>query len=194
MSTKLNRTITIVAILAISTLAGCASSGAQQSAATRSLPTWVTAPYIEEGFIDTQCVTNNAPMGTLKTKAVTQARAELAKQIEVQVKAMDKAFTEMTEEGDVATYGSSFESVTKQVTSKALVGTRATKVEYVDFPDGSQQLCALVEIRPDIAKKIYAQIMDESGRELSPEDDAVIWQEFMALKAQEELDADLDAR
>jgi hypothetical protein len=173
--------------------AGCASSS-QQSAATQSLPDWVTAPYLEDGFADTQCVLNSGSMGILKNKATALGRAEITKQIDVQVKAMDKTYENLTEAEGGAVTGTTYESVSKQVASQTLSGSRATKVEYVDFPDGTQQLCVMVTLDPKLTKELYGEITGKSGRKLSAQDDAVLWQEFKAHKAQEELDADLSKR
>jgi hypothetical protein len=175
-------------------IAGCTSSGSQQSAATQSLPDWVTTPYIKDGFTDTQCVANNASMSLLKNSATALARSEITKQIDLQVKAMDKTYQNLTEaESGVAT-GSTFESVSKQVATAKLSGSRATKVEYVDFPDGSQQLCVQVMLDPEVSKELYDGIKGKSGRKVSAQDDAVLWQQFMAHKAQEEMDAELGKR
>jgi hypothetical protein len=185
--------ISIIAIAIIS-ITGCASSGSQQSAATQSLPGWVTAPYVEDGFTDTQCVANSASMGILKNSATALARAEITKQIDVQVKAMDKTYQNLTEaEGGTST-GSTFESVSKQVASQKLSGSRATKVEYVDFPDGSQQLCVQVTLDPKLSKEIYNEVTAQSDRKLSAQDDEVLWQQFMAHKAGQEMDAELNSR
>ena len=174
-------------------VAGCASSS-QQSAATQSLPDLVTMPYLEDGFADTQCVANNGGMGILKNKATALGRAEITKQIDVQVKAMDKTYENLTEAEGGASTGSTFESVSKQVASQKLSGSRATKVEYVDFPDGSQQLCVMVTLDPKLTKELYSEVTAQSGRKLSAQDDAVLWQEFKAHKAQEELDSELNKR
>lgn len=181
--------ISLVAAVAV-VATGCAS---QQSETTRSLPDWVTAPYVEDGFADTQCVSNAGSMSIQKNKAVALARSEIAKQIDVQVQAMDKTYQNLTETDGGASSGSTFESVSKQVTSQKLSGSRATKVEYVDLPDG-QQLCVMVTLSPELTKDLYGEITAASGRTLSAQDDTVLWQEFKAHKAQQAMDAELDKR
>jgi hypothetical protein len=175
-------------------LGACASNAPQQSAATQSLPSWVTAPYVEGGITDTQCVANSASMGILKNSATALARSEIVKQIDVQVKAMDKTYQNLTEAEGGTSAGSTFESVSKQVASQKLQGSRATKVEYVNFPDGTQQLCVQVVLDPSLTKDLYGEITAQSGRKLSPQSDEVLWQQFMAQKAQQEMDSELQKR
>jgi len=181
-----------IAIIAASTLLLVACAGKTTVPQTASikpkLPSWVLLPVVKNGFADTQCVTTVADMNILKNKATALARAEIAKQINIQIKAMDKTYQNLTETGKGSTAGSTFESVSKQVTQKNLSGSRAVKVDYVDFPDGTQKLCVMVVLDPDLAKNLYQNIVKAAGRKLSPKDNAVLYEEFKAYKAQQELE------
>ena len=176
-------------ILPMALIAGCASTPEPQSSV--GLPDWVTIPSVENGFADTQCVEANASMGMLKNKATALGRAEIAKQIDLQVKAMDKTYQNLTEADDGSAGGSTFESVSKQVTNQKLSGSRATKTDYVNFPDGTQQFCVMVTLDPNLTREMYDGIVKSSGRKLSPQSDEILWQEFKAHKAQQELDKEL---
>jgi len=161
--------------------------------ANPQLPTWVTMPHVNEGLADTQCVANAGSMGIQKSKATALARTEIAKQINLQVKAMDKTYQNLTEISDgTTTSGSTFEAVSKQVTQQRLSGTRPVKLEYVDFPDGSQKLCVMVTMNPDLTKELYADIVEKSGRKLSQRNDKVLYQKFLAAQAEKQLDAELE--
>ncbi len=161
---------------------------------TSSLPDWVTQPYVEGGFAATSCVKANAGMSLLKNKASTLARAELARQIGTQVKVMDKSYQNQTEAGlEESATGSSFESVTKQVANQKLAGTRPTKTDYVELPDG-QNLCVMMEYSPEKTRELFDAIVDASGRQLSATDDKILYQEFKAHKAQEEMQREMDRR
>ncbi len=161
--------------------------------ANPQLPTWVTMPHVNEGLADTQCVANVGSMSIQKSKATTLARAEIAKQINIQVKAMDKTYQNLTEISDgTATSGSTFEAVSKQVTQQRLSGTRPVKLEYVDFPDGSQKLCVMVTLNPEVTKELYTDIVEKSGRKLSQRNDKVLYQKFLAAQAEKQLDAELE--
>ena len=186
-----------IALTAIATsfLTACASNqpaDVEQTAAKIKLPDWVTMPIIEDGFADTQCVQTTADMNILKNKATALARAEIAKQINIQVKAMDKTYQNLTDTSEGSSSGSTFESVSKQVTNQKLSGSRATKLDYVDFPDGTQKMCVMVTMSPATTAALYKEIVKESTRQLSPQHEAVLFQEFKAYKAQQELDSEMD--
>lgn len=168
-------------------LSACASNPTPEVAHSK-LPDWVMMPVVENGFADTQCVTANADMNLLKNKASALARAEIAKQINLQVKAMDKTYQSLTEAAEGSSVGSTFESVSKQVTDQKLAGTRAVKIDYVEFPDNTQKLCVMVALNPALTKDLYKDLVAQSDRNLSPQNDAILFQEFKAYKAQQELD------
>ncbi len=179
----------ITTITAAIFLGGCASTPTE--APRPKLPDWVMNPTVENGFADTQCVRNSADMSILKNKAVALARAEIAKQIDLQVKAMDKTYQNLTDTHQGSSSGSTFESVSKQITSQKLSGSRAIKVDYVDSPDGTLQLCAMVALNPQLTEALYKDVVSASGRQLSPQNEAVLFQEFKAHKAQQELEVEL---
>ena len=145
-------------------------------------------PLIEGGFADTQCVDASADFNILKTKATALARAEIAKQINIQVKAMDKTHDELVEVNDGTAEGSTFSSVSKQVTNQMLAGTRSVKIDYVDFPDNTQKLCSMVTMEPDQTKELFDGLVKASGKKLSAQNESVLYQEFKAHKAQVELE------
>ena len=149
---------------------------------------------VEDGFADTQCVQTIADMNIIKNKAVALARAEIAKQINIQVKAMDKTYQNLTETGKGSTAGSTFESVSKQVTQQKLSGSRPIKMDYIDFPDGTQKLCVMVAMSPAVTKALFQELVSASGKQLSPNDDAVLYQEFKAHKAQDEMEQELQSQ
>ena len=87
-------------------LSGCVSvnetpSGTVEQKSQRSvtLPSWVTLPLIEDGFSDTQCVRTNADARILKSKATALARAGIARQINVSVKAIEKTYQNLRSRG-----------------------------------------------------------------------------------------------
>lgn len=182
-------------LLAASTvlLAACSSTPAEkvEEVSKSRLPAWILMPTVEDGFADTQCVTAEADMNILKNKATALARAEIAKQIDIQVVTMDKTYQNLAETKEGTAVGSTFESVSKQISDRTLAGTRAVKVDYADFPDGTQKLCVMVTLNPKQTKAYFDALVTESDRELSPQDNSVLYQEFKAQKAQEELALEL---
>lgn len=189
-----------IALISMATLllTACGASKVKEQAvvapAKPKLPAWVTFPLVEDGLADTQCVENNGSFSILKTKATTLARAEIAKQIEVKVKAMDKNYQNLTTSGDAVNEGSTFESVSKSITQQNLSGTRVVKLDYVDFPDGTTKICAMVTMNPSLAKDVYNKIIEQSGRTLSAQSDEMLYQQFKAERLTKEMDAEIDGQ
>ena len=181
----------LITLITASLLVACASTEPAPESPNK-LPDWVMLPFVENGFADTQCVTNTADMNVLKNKAVALGRAEIAKQIDVSVKAMDKTYQNLTDTAQGSSSGSTFESVSKQVAQAQLKGSRAVRVEYVDFPDKTTKLCAMVTLSPELTKNFFDTLVSESDRQLSPTNEAVLYQQFLAKKAQDEMDFELD--
>ncbi|PHS18195.1 MAG: hypothetical protein COA86_08615 [Kangiella sp.] len=187
-----------IALLAMASflLTACGGSKVKEQVAAAPvkprLPAWVTFPLVEDGLADTQCVENNAGMSLLKTKATTLARVEIAKQINVKVKAMDKSYQSLTTAADGSSEGSSFESVSKSITQQSLSGTRAVKLDYVDFPDGTTKICVMVTMNPALTKNVFNNIIEKSGRTLSAQSDDILYQQFKAERLEGQMDAELD--
>ena len=187
---------TIAAVSVFTLMSACSSNNVQPtyepSAQKIKLPSWVLNPIIENGIADTQCVQTTADFNILKNKASALARAELAKQINVSVKAMDKTYQRLTDTADGSSSGSDFESVSKQLAQQALSGSRATNVDYVDFPDNTQKLCVMMTMSPDVTATLFEQIVKGSGRDLNPRDEKVLYERFLAKKAGEEMDKEFE--
>ena len=181
-----------LSILLVSLLSACASAPEQAAESKSMLPDWVMMPMIEDGFADTQCVSATADMNILKTKAIALARAEIAKQLDLSVKAMDKSYQNLTDTAQGSSSGATFESVSKQVTQAQLNGSRAVKMEYVAFPDDTQKLCVMVTLSPAVSKSLFDSLIQESNKNLSPTNEAVLYQQFLAKKAQDEMDFELE--
>ena len=181
-----------------SLLSACASNPTTSTTAPAApkakLPSWVMMPIIENGIADTQCVRTTADFNILKNKATALARAELVKQIEIKVKAMDKTYQRLTDTNEGSSTGSTFESVSKQLANKTLSGSRATKVDYIDFPDNTQKLCVMVTMSPELTESLFKGLVKESGQNISPRNEAVLYERFLAKKAGEEMEAEFKAQ
>lgn len=189
---KLNKTIrTITTVAAFSLLGACASKQVEEAPKVK-LPSWVLMPIIENGIADTQCVQTTADMNVLKNKATALARAELAKQINVKVKAMDKTFQRLTDTAEGSSSGGTFESVSKQLANQSLSGSRVTRIDYVDFPDNTQKLCVMVTLSPELTDNLFKNLVKESGKSISPQSEAVLYERFLAKKAGEEMEAEFE--
>ena len=157
------------------------------------LPMWVLNPTIEGGLASTECVIYTGDISLDKAEAIALGRASIAKQIEVKVKAMDKTYQRKVKTKDGVAAGGVFESVSKQVAQQHLQGARAIKMDLIDI-DGKKQWCVMVALDPNLTKKIFKDIVKESGvgANLDPQDESVLYEEFKAYKAGQELDEEVE--
>lgn len=188
---------TLAIAVTVATLSACSAqppaTAPTQAETIKSLPDWVMNPVIENGIADTQCIAAKPGIGMnyLKSTAITLARAELAKQIGVKVKAMDKTYQRLADTTAGTSVGGSFESVSKQVTEKNLSGSRAIQMDYVTMPDNTQNFCVMVAMSPEVTKTLFNDLIAESGNNnISPQNEAVLYERFLAEKAAKELDAE----
>jgi hypothetical protein len=184
----------IVAMYALVTLA-CASTPdpapeAVSPMAPAATPGWIEEPYIEGGFAATECVKNIAGQRSmLVKKATTLARAEIANQVDVQVKEMTKVYRDMVEVAEGNAISESIEQVLKTVTDQQLMGARRSKTAYHDFADGVEYLCVMVELDPAQTESFYNALIGESGvgDRISPQQNDVMYHRFRASQGQAEL-------
>jgi hypothetical protein len=179
----------IVAGLSMALLAaGCASSGKKQDIA--GVPNWVTSPSYKDGIAATECVPASSNFSLDRKEAIANARQGLAQQLNLKVKAMDKTYQRRTRAEDKASTGSSFESVSRQVTETNLNGSRVVKTGYVELAE-KKNLCVMVAFGDSEMQKIFDDLIDASGRNVSPQDEDILYQEFKAKQAGEEMDKEL---
>jgi len=184
----------VVAILG-TLLVGCAASTQKSSqsgsAGGVDLPDWITNPTVEGGLSTVECSRWSGDISSDKGEASALARATLVKQIDTKVEVMDKTYKRKvgTEEGQST--GSVFSSVSKQVAKKHLKGATVKKQEVIEV-DGQKQWCVLMTMNPKKTKKLVEDIMKQSKAELDPQDERVLYEEFKAEKAQEELDKEIE--
>jgi hypothetical protein len=160
-------------------LSGCASQP----------PEWIMKPTIPGGFAATECVRDSGNFSLDRQIAVAKARAEVAKQFELRVAAMDKTYARMTEEttapakgdkpGQARSVQTAFESVSKQVAEQTLSGLTPTRVEYVDLQD-QHQLCAEVAVDKSAARQAYDQVVQASGNKVDAAANEALYKEFSA--------------
>lgn len=178
-------------------LSGCATAP-EKSASTRAAddpyPAWFYQPGIADGLGAASCVTiHQGNMSVAQKQATANGRAALAQQIESRVKAMDKTYDRVTESNEGASVGGSFESVSKQVTQQHLSGSRA--VEFARVSDGDlKKLCAHVTLAPEQTNQLLDALVGQSELNLSPTNESIIREQFLAYKATQEMDAEIQQR
>jgi len=180
----MKKLILIVSLLAF-ILAGC--GGKQEQPKTLAdpcfvgAPSWVLNPAVEGALAAVGSAAKSAAgMQFTRDAAMANARSELARMIDVKVNTMMKDFTQVTGVGDAQTVDKVTSSVSKQIASQSLQGT--SQKEIWMSPCG--ELYVLVVLNPSKVADLTKQQVTSSLK-----NDAALWQQFQAQKAQDELDA-----
>ena len=175
-----------ILLTAAITLIGCQKEAVIQES---MLPDWVTSPYIEGGIASTECVNYSGDMSMDKAQASALGRAELAKQLGIKVKAMDKSYKRRVKSAAGDTSGGTFESVSKQVAAQHLSGSAVRKANIVKV-DGVSQFCAMVAIGPSTTQTLFKELVSQSGASVTPQDESALFEEFKSSKGQEALESE----
>ena len=163
----------------------------QQSQAVDPYPDWFYKPEVENGLAAASCVEIHSRNVSLAQKQATaNGRANLAFLIETKVKAMDKTYDRVANTNVGSSSGGTFESVSKQVTEQSLSGTKAAKMLKV-MDQEKPMMCALVTMEPNTVNSLFNHLIKKADINLSSDHEAVLREQFMAYKAQQELEAEL---
>ena len=125
-------------------------------------------------------------IGFQRREAIAAARDEIARQIEVKVKNMFKSYLSSTGAGDSQTAERVATSVSKQVASQVLRGSKPIRT-WVS-PQGTLFVLVGMSGNP---KEIIKENVKKAVKTTFKNDEA-LWQEFKAKKAQDELDAAIE--
>lgn len=145
-------------------------------------PGWVCDQPVEGLAVSAVGVAEKSAAGHsfMKNMAATDARVQLAQRMKVQVQNMVKQYAETTGAADSETVDKVNTSVTKQITDQTLLGTKIYKT--ITSPNGN----LYVLLGMDEASMAAAA---QSALRTSMGNDAALWQQFKAQKAQDELAA-----
>lgn len=171
-------------------LAACGGSPEKEAAPAPSYPAWIDKPVIADGIAESACVTSSGNMTLDKKRATANARAMIAQSIETRIKAMDKTYQRVTESEQAMTSGSTFESVSKQVTDQSLSGTKVVEGGYFKINE-KNQYCVMVGFGQQETKAVFDNAMKAAKAEMSPTSERAMYEEFRAYKAQQELEESL---
>lgn len=172
---------------------GCASAPSKPAApvaecvypnSDKPAPTWVCDAPVEGLTVSAvgSAAKSEAGVAHMKMMAATDARVQLAQQVKVHVANMVKQYVETTGAGSAETVDRVNTSVTKQITSEMLAGTKVMKT--ITGPDGT--LYALVGIDEAATQKLT-----ETAVKTSMNNDKAAWQQFKAKQGQDELAAEI---
>ncbi len=152
----------------------------------RAAPGWICDEPVPNIGIDVYAVgsADKSAAGNdfMKQMAATSARVQLAQRMKVKVNNMIKQYVETTGAADTETVDKVLTSVTKQVTSETLAGSKIYKTRY--SPKGN--IYVLLGIDPTNVAKI-----SEAALKSSMKNERALWQQFKAKNGQDELAADI---
>jgi len=172
-------------------LTACSSSEPVQETAVGDIPGWILNPQIDDGIAVSECVLWSGNMSIDKQQAVANARTSLAQRIETRVSAMDKTYHDKIEASSGIESGTTFSSVSKQVTQQTLVGTSPIQTDIVDIADKTN-LCVLVGIGQQSTQAIFDQLISASERTVNAQQKDILYQEFKAERADLALDKEIE--
>lgn len=171
-------------------LAACSSTPVETTS-VGDIPSWILNPQVEDGIAVSECVLFSGNMSIDKQQAVANARTALAQRIETRVSAMDKSYRDKVEVASGVESGSTFSSVSKQVTQQTLVGTNPIKTDITKIA-GKDNLCVLVAVGQESTKGIFDALVEEADRPMTAQQKDVLYAEFKAHRAEEQLDKELE--
>ena len=185
-----------VAAIASLLLAGCAEQSAQPKKEVADFrcrqdgvlaPQWTCDPYVEGSIVALGVAKMNAgnDKSMQRTEAMASARDALARQIAVKVSNLFKSFKATTGSGADATFDKATSDVSKQLASQTLSGSRQVGSSWRN--PNTNELFIMVGISNDPVK---AKI--EKAVKTSFKNDKAMYQKFLALKADGELDKELE--
>ncbi|HNR68994.1 MAG TPA: hypothetical protein PKN04_07310 [bacterium] len=122
----------MVVLTAVLLLAGCGGGSKELSAVnTGEVPDWfVNVPQDPNYLFAVQTATSQ-DLQLAIDKAITGARAEIGRQVDTKIKALQKSFQEEVGMGEDAQLLSQFTSATKTVVSTSLSGSRVRQQKQV---------------------------------------------------------------
>lgn len=132
--------IVLNALVLLFSLSICA-----EESLTKNIPQWVLNPIVENGLAATDCVPLKKDIDILVTsrEAQTNALLAIAQQIEVRVEGLDKTYVSRSDKESEVNLGSSFSSVSKQLTKQSLNRARQLKWGIIDIAS-KMYVCSLM--------------------------------------------------
>ncbi len=145
-------------------------------------PAWVCDQPVEGLEVSAVGVAEKSAAGHsfMKNMAATDARVQLAQRLQVQVQNMVKQYAETTGAADSETVDKVNTSVTKQISDQTLLGTKIYKTRT--SPNGTLYVLLGMD-GSAVASATQSALRTSMGN------DAALWQQFKAQKAQDELAA-----
>lgn len=172
----------------VATLAACAGNPAgNQTGALGDLPSWAISPDSAKGLAESACVQYSGALNVDRSEAITLASEQLAAQLERKVAFLAKSFQSKTKTTDGLNVGTDFTQTGQQLVQQTLTGVKATQMGVYKVSD-QEQLCVLVEMDESRTRDFYNTMKETSRASLDARDEGVLYEQFRAYKANQELE------
>lgn len=173
------------------TLAITSCSSIDEEISERSdIPLWVLSPHVDGGLAATDCVVFSGNLSVDRKMATANSRIILAQQISLNIDNLDKTYQNRIDASKDFTVGGTFSSVSKQLTRLTLNGSLVSKADMVEIKD-VEHFCVQTSVTPEKTDELIDNLLKQTSRPLSGEEDKFLRQEFKAFKANEQLEREL---
>ncbi|MFP4266498.1 MAG: LPP20 family lipoprotein [Spirochaetaceae bacterium] len=177
--------VMVVGMFAVS----CASEPApapeqEEEKSSSDLPDFVMNPPMAEDALFGTGSSNMSDFSLARNAAAAEARAQIASQINAQIEQAVTNYAQESGVGDETESMNFAESITRQITSEEIQGTRIAEVAKTD--DGT--VWVLVEYRRNALEGILEDAV-ENAKEDFVRDEGAAFAEFKAQEALKQLDA-----
>jgi len=112
-----------------------------------------------------------------KKQATSQARVELANQLNTRIANLEEEYNTKVSTGDDVNTTSTFDVTTVQLTDQTLRGSKVMKVDYAQIAN-QNNLCALVTISEKNTQELFAKVMKQAPIKLTPENETLLYLNF----------------
>ncbi len=148
------------------------------------VPDWVLNPDFPGGIAAAECIVYSGSLSIDRLQVVAAARHAMAQQLEVRVQAVDKLYTERISVGkEPPKVRTTFESVSTQLTDRALNNTKVVKIEVFKTPNQPDQLCALVAMTPHATQEHFKEMIKVVDKDAPPELEKELFETFRVRSA-----------
>ncbi|MFQ5640453.1 MAG: LPP20 family lipoprotein [bacterium] len=128
----MRNTISLVLLLAFAIcFIGCGGSKPLVETKASPIPEWFSNTPQDPNFLYAAQTATSRDLGLAIDKAVTRARAEIARQFEVKVQGLTKSFQEEVGSSEDSEINETFSQTIRTVVSSQLMGSRASKTTHV---------------------------------------------------------------
>ncbi|MDD1780822.1 hypothetical protein LRP49_06365 [Enterovibrio sp. ZSDZ35] len=183
----------LAALIAVTAVAGCASNSSSSSSAPQDngVPSWIHKPLSSKGVAVASCVEYSGSYNADYNYAEMEGRTRLMRSFESRVSNLQKTLKSQSRQEAGVVNTAQFEDAAKNVVNGKLKSAFIEDSALVSI-FGKDQVCLLMTMPSQETKEIFNELTEES-QNISPDDRDAMYQEFLAERAEADLDSTLKA-